>query len=213
MKQSIRKTIKRLGLVVAILLGLTLLGISPDAKADLLFINNPGFEDFALGVESFSTHIGIGVGSQIITGDPIPGWVLVGHGGTYRPDQSRFPGGVPEGNNTAWLEYESIHSSTLSQVLSDVLTADTVYTLSVDLGRRLDYPLAAYSVQLLAGGALLSEGTVEDIPAGEFRTVTVTFTASPDHPQLGQALEIRFVANADRQQANFDNVRLDATPL
>lgn len=181
--------------------------------AALLTINNPGFEAFALGLTNFSTHIGMGIGAQVLSGDPIPGWILNGHGGTWRPDTSAYPSGVPEGVNVAFLEYDSIHSSVLSQVLADVLTADTLYTLSVKVGHRADYNLAPFSVQLLAGGEVLSQGTLASIPAGQFQTVTVTFTAPADHPQLGLPLEIRLTANhADRQQVNFDDVKLDATP-
>jgi hypothetical protein len=181
--------------------------------AALLTINNPGFEAFSLGLNTFSTHIGMGFTNQILSGDPIPGWVLNGHGGTWRPDTSFYPSGVPEGVNVAFLEYESIHSSVLSQVLADVLTANTVYTLSVKVGHRADYNLAPFRVQLLAGGEVLSQETLASIPAGQFQTVTVTFTAPADHPLLGLPLEIRLTAdNADRQQVNFDDVKLDATP-
>lgn len=178
-----------------------------------LTINNPGFEAFPLGVGNFSTHIGMGIGAQILSGDPIPGWVLNGHGGTWHPDASGYPTGAPEGANVAFLEYESIHSSVLSQVLEDVLTADTVYTLSVKVGHRADYNLSPFSVQLLAGGVILGQGTLASIPAGQFQTVTVTFTAPADHPQIGLRLEIRLTAdNANRQQVNFDDVKLDAAP-
>jgi hypothetical protein len=186
---------------------------STSLHADSLTIANPGFEAFPLGQSTFSTHIGTGVVVQVLSGNPIPGWTLSGHGGTWHPDGSSYPGGAPEGVNVAWLEYESIHSTILSQVLGDVLTADTVYTLSVKVGRRLDYPLAPFRVQLLAGGELLNEGTLDIIPAGTFQTVAVTFAAPADHPQLGQALEIRLTADgANLQQVNFDDVKLDATP-
>ncbi len=59
---------------------------------------------------------------------------------------------------------------------------------------------------------MLAEGTLDTIPAGQFQTVTVIFTAPDDSPQLGQPLEIRLTANnANRQQVAFDDVSLDAT--
>lgn len=201
---------RAVGMIV--LLGLA--GISAvGAQAAALPINNPGFETFILAPAQFSTQIGTGVAAQVLAGDPIPGWVLNGHGGTWRPDASAYPTGAPEGTNVAWLEYESIHSSTLSQVLVDVLTANTTYTLTVKVGRRGDYPLAPFSVQLAAGGDVLAQGTLATIAAGTFQTVTVTFTAPPDHLQLGMPLEIRLTADgANRQQVNFDDVKLDAAP-
>lgn len=196
-------------LIVAVFLASAAALVSVEAAP--LPVNNPGFEGFALGLDAFSTHIAI-PGAQVLSGDPIPGWVVIGHGGTWRPGPSFYTGGVPEGTNVGWLDYESINSSTLSQVLVDVLTKGTDYTLSVKVGHRSDYPLAQFSVQLLAGGVILAEGTLDKIPRGEFQTVTVTFSAPADHPQLGQALAIRLTANADRQQVNFDDVILDATP-
>jgi len=199
-------------LVRAALVGFIAVTSLAPAHADSLPVNNPGFETFALNPNVFSTHIGIGSGFQLLSADPIPGWVLNGHGGSWRPAPGYFPAGVPEGVNIAWLEYDSMHSSVLSQILVDVLTANTVYTLSVKVGRRSDYPLAPFSVQLVAGGEVLAEGTLDTIPAGQFQTVTVTFTAPDDHPQLGQPLEIRLTANnANRQQVAFDDVSLDAT--
>jgi hypothetical protein len=182
------------------------------AQADPIAITNPGFEDFTLLPNQFTTHIFIGVGNEILTGDPVPGWTLTGLGGTWYPLSDSYPAGAPEGHNVAWLDYESIESSVLAQVLSAVLTADTVYTLTVQVGQRRDYPLAGYDVQLLAGGTLLSDGMRTDIPPGEFRTVTVTYTATASDPLLGQALEIRLTSTANRQQVNFDDVRLDASP-
>ncbi len=181
------------------------------AKADPLLVNNSGFEAFGLTPDTFSTHIAV-AGAQVLTGDPIPGWVLVGHGGTWRPGPSFYRGAVPEGTNVAWLDYESINASVLSQVLVDVLTAGIDYTLSVNVGRRIDYPLALFSVQLAAGGVVLAQETLDSIPVDSFQAVTVSFSAPADHPQLGQPLEIRLTSNANRQQVNFDDVRLDATP-
>ncbi len=118
-------------LVRAALVGFIAVTSLAPAHADSLPVNNPGFETFALNPNVFSTHIGIGSGFQLLSADPIPGWVLNGHGGSWRPAPGYFPAGVPEGVNIAWLEYDSMHSSVLSQVLVDVLTANTVYTLSV----------------------------------------------------------------------------------
>ena len=207
-----RGIISQLGVTLALTLGTGTHGLVQAATAAPITIVNPGFEAFVLAPSTFATHIGTGYSNQVLTGDPVPGWVLNGHGGTWQPPTSSYAGGVPEGVNVAWLEIDSIHSSTLSQVLEATLTANTAYTLSVDVGRRLDYAFGMFSVQLRAGGEVLAEGTSASIAAGTFETVTVSFTAPPDHPQLGQPLEIRLLATANMQQVNFDNVRLDATP-
>jgi hypothetical protein len=207
-----RRTIRQLGVVLALVLGNAVFGLVPAAEADPVPIINPGFEDFSIFVvDNNSTHILLHSPSEILSGDPVPGWVLIGLGGTFRPGSTSFSG-IPEGINVAWLDFDSIESSSLSQVLSTTLSANTVYTLSVDVGHKAGYPLAAFSVQLLAGGELLGEATLDAIPEGQFQTVTVTFTAPPDHSQLDQPLAIRLVSIADRQEVCFDNVRLDATP-
>ncbi len=64
------------------------LHITAPADARLLPINNPGFEVFVLPQGGFTTHIRIHIGTEILTGDPVPGWVLVGLGGMHSP----FPG-------------------------------------------------------------------------------------------------------------------------
>ncbi len=79
-----------------------------------------------------------------------------------------------------------------------------------------------YRVQLLAGGVLLAEddNTLFGlIPEGEFRLSTVTAEVGPDHPALGQAIEIRLLSRNEAQSAedpgievDFDDVRLDAAP-
>ena len=152
-----RRTNRQLGVVFALALVTAILGLVQAAEADPVPIINPGFEDFpTVGPNTFSTHITFGSPGLILSGDPVPGWVLIGHGGTWQPTTSFFPGGIPEGIKVAWLDFQSIESSSLSQVLSTTLTANTIYTLSVDVGHRTDIPVATFSVQLLAGGEWLA---------------------------------------------------------
>jgi uncharacterized protein (TIGR03382 family) len=70
-----------------------------------------------------------------------------------------------------------------------------------------------YSVQLLAGGTVLAEDDNSlDPPEGEFMTSIISFTSLSDNPLLGQPLGIR-LAHSGWGQVNFDDVRLDASPI
>ena len=91
--------------------------------------------------------------------------------------------------------------------------------IELDLvGKRADtssFPFQNYSIQLLAGGTVISEDDNSLDPAvGTFINSTVTLTTDSTHPQLGQQLEVRLSAlPSNREQVNFDDVRLDAIPV
>lgn len=181
---------------------------------------------------------------------PVTGWAawdpfgLLGAGGNFtgvlNPNGTTFfPGGAPEGNNAALLFLEgSIGSGPmgLSQFPGVNLEADTLYTLTVEVGNiasgtglppfdsfgfyNLDgFP--GYSVQILANGVVLGEDyNTLQIPEGEFMTSTVTAQVGPDFPILGSPIEIRLInlnlpdPNGDPGiEVDFDDVRLDATAV
>src|SRR5215470_6490700 len=108
-----------MGLSVLVLL----FGIAHNAAADLIPINNQGFEDLLLSPGQFVYSV--------------PGWETTGFVSTFYPTDVYFIGGAPEGHNTVALGAGATGPASVSQVLSDVLTADTSYTLAVDVGRRL----------------------------------------------------------------------------
>ena len=103
-------------------------------------------------------------------------------------------------------------NSTLSQTLTDTLQPSSVYTLSVDVGRRSDLDMPGYSISLYAGTTLLAStsGAGNSIPAGTWITATATYN-SPLSVTSGQALKI--VLGGSGVQTVFDNVRLDATEV
>lgn len=78
-------------------------------------------------------------------------------------------------------------------------------------------------MQLLAGGAVVAEDAGALTPSlgeGEFATATVQLTTGSAHAQQGQPLAVRLV-NRNLQgvpgvsglEVDFDDVRLDATPV
>ena len=137
-------------------------------------------------------------------GGDAPGWTITGpaDAGTFNPGESDFPGGVPDGQNVAFN-----NGATISQVLTERLTAGTRYVLQVDVGQRSNVSLMPFSVELWAGGFLAGAST--PLPAsGAFSTTTVSYDAPADTPFLGQPLEIRLISSG--VQDCFDNVRLTA---
>src|SRR5216684_2228926 len=83
-------------------------------------------------------------------GNPMPGWTIGGtnaSAGQFEPSSFYFSLPVPDGSIVAY-----INSGSISQTLTGIsLLPDSVYTLSVDVGRRFDVGAANYSLNLLDG--------------------------------------------------------------
>jgi len=137
----------------------------------------------------------------------IPGWVN-STGGILHPligPAGQFSNPIPDGVNTAWL-----NGGSATQTLNIVLAADTNYTLQVAVGDRRDNVFPGYSVALLAGNTVLvTESALH--PDDGFLDSVIRYSATAGSPGLGLPLAIRLTANGT--QVNFDNVRLDATPV
>ena len=181
---------------------LILLSIQHQAQATMVFVENAGFEDPSLPNGSFVFNV--------------PGWTqILGLSGVFNPRVEQFRDEAPEGENTLFLSGSSggnrNQPASVSQTLTEILTANTTYTLQVEVGNRFDSDFSGYSIELLAGGNVLAlENSLSPLE-GNFETSVLSFTASPGNPNLGQALEIRF--SVPGSQPNFDNVRLDATVI
>ena len=112
----------------------------------------------------------------------------------------------------------------LSQTLIETLTADTTYTLMVDVANDGYYnEEVSYRVQLLAGGSILAEDNNEQhelpipkntVGADEWETSVVVYEYDEvaDANKLGEPLEIRLLAIDGTWEMSFDNVRLTAEP-
>ena len=205
-----------------------------------LAITNPGFEADEVSKGCFE--------GLLPTAWPVydPNGILDGVGDAVGglnlpPGSVWFPAGAPEGNHVALVFLSTDIGegpAGLTQVLGDTLQADTIYTLSVQVGNiasgtgpppcdvfgffDLDgFP--GYQVQLLAGGVVIAEddnSLAGTIPEGEFRLSTTELTVGKTHPQLGDTLEIRLinlnVAESPRNpgiEVDFDDVNLVAQPV
>jgi len=179
--------------VIAVVFG-TLAFSNCECNAQSITILNPSFED--------------NVTTAFVFG--IDHWTHSGDSGTFNPDSSHYVGGiVPHGVNVA---FSSVGGPDISQTLSDVLLADQLYTLSIEVGNRADSNFPGYEVELLAGGQVLAADlNTLTVTSGSFATSVVQYTSSSADTQLGQALGIRFRSLG--QQANFDDVRLTVSPI
>lgn len=170
------------------------LGLGAAAHAEELLIHNSGFETDVLADGGFMWGV--------------TDWTVMGSAGVFNPTVAQFLLEAPEGQNTGFS-----NSGLLSQVLGDYLAEGTAYTLLVEIGNRMDTAgFPGYAVQLWAGDSLLAEDVSMFAAEGVFDTSIVEFDAYAGDPRLGLPLEIRLFSLGG-PQVNFDNVRLDATPI
>jgi hypothetical protein len=150
--------------------------------------------------------------------------------GTYVVVNTQYPAGVngvppghlyvPDGVQAAFIQ----GPMSLSQILSDTLANNTLYTLSVWVGNRGDQDKpsvpAPIKIDLIAGTTVLSELVLElvDLPGeGKWKQYTVTYSAGAAEAHAGEFLAISLIdadpLTASPRQVNFDLVTLDATAL
>ena len=168
-----------------------------------------------------------------------PGWIVSARtGGIYNPQADAFAtaddstGGLlpapGQGQQLAFVLNQPGEIGTLQQILPDVsLANDTVYTLSVAVGRPLNSYMnssdnfSGYKIELLAGETVLASQQDSFLPiSGTFQDATVTFTTSANTVStnlIGQALKVRLSTdhNTSTSPAStfFDNVRLTIAPV
>lgn len=199
-----------------------------------LTINNPGFETNPVADGCFAVF------------DPT-GWTLYDPNGIrdccadviggINCDAPYFPGGAPEGQHAGIVFLSGDIGGGpmgLTQVLGDILEANTTYTLSAQVGNiasgqgpppcdvfgffDLDgFP--GYQVQLLAGGEIIAQddnSLTGTFPEGEFRESSFWVTIGETHPQLGEPLEVRLInlnmidtPEDPGIEVDFDDIRLE----
>ena len=178
------------------------------------FTTAPAFAD-NITVQNFSFETSLppiynvpGVGTW--NNGPIPGWTITGGvAGSWQPGPTAFSS-VPDGSMVAFSNGGSI-----SQVLSSSLAANTLYTLSVGVGNRLDAVVnnlaTTYIIQLFAGNTLLNSttGSNTTIPLGTFFDASFNYVSGVTLP----AGDLSIVLNSVGAQTDFDNVRLVAAPV
>lgn len=223
----------------AFLAPLTFLFLGIQARADLVTVQNAGFEDTSgqtmLNEFTFGTPAGWSLYDPNSI-EPDPGTFV----GTLQPNGTDFFNSTaPEGDRVAILfnsGREGAGEYGFEQTLAATLQANTDYSLSVEVGNiasgtdqngnfyNLD-EFPGYRVELLAGGVVIAQDNNSlTIAEGEFSTSTVNFSVGAAHAQLGQALGIRLVnlnvipagytqITSPDLEVDFDNVMLDATSV
>jgi len=115
---------------------------------------------------------------------------------------------VPDGGIVAWS-----NGGTISQTLTGTsLVPNHTYTLSVDVGHRLDGAVGTnYSLALYAGNTLLKSlsGSNGVIPIGTFADETLSYTSGSTVVDSGQ---LTIVLTSAGPQSNFGDVQLTDTP-
>jgi|SRR6267154_212649 len=141
----------------------------------------------------------------------LPDWTIAGinaSAGSFQPGSSSiyFNTALPDGSIVAF-----INTGSISQTLTGIsLLANSVYTLSVDVGRRNDVAGADYSLNLLDGSNVFctsGPSSNASITAGTFADITLTCATGATVPGGFLGIEL----TGDGRQINFDNVQLDVT--
>jgi hypothetical protein len=169
------------------------------AWADGVPVENASFET------TNALTSGCGTGCAYNTG-PIPDWTISSgsaQSGSFQPNATFFNLPLPNGSIVAYSD-----GGTISQILGVTVQPDSTYTLSVDIGHRLDGNIASYSIALDDGlTTLCSAPTASNgaITAGTFADVTLTCstgaTVAPG--------DLAIVLTSDGPQIDFDNVSLN----
>jgi hypothetical protein len=97
------------------------------------------------------------------------------------------------------------------QKLGATLQANTTYTLTLEVGARLDYDFTGYNAFLLAGNVSLASGHEATPLGGTFVTDLVVYKSGATPAQLGQPLQI-LITSKGNGQADIQDVVLTATP-
>ncbi|MEM7390743.1 MAG: thrombospondin type 3 repeat-containing protein [Verrucomicrobiota bacterium] len=139
--------------------------------------------------------------------------------GVYNPDPGAGYGGIaPEGSNTAVTAAHPSFDSGLSQVLTTTLEANMRYDLSVLVGNPFGFnggPTTDYRVELLAGGVVLaSDSGSPPVDDSFWATSSLVYFSGSSSPLIGQALEIRLLAQTlpSFGLVDFDDVMLASMP-
>jgi hypothetical protein len=215
-----------------------------------LAIVNAGFEAPYFGGNLPPQYAGDALPTAFPVGAPPTGWQSYGAigGSAYvgvlnpgvmaiEPLATYFPAGAPEGDNVR-LTFNDGHAGGVEfgfeQTLAAVLTARTVYTLTVEVGNIASgtsavQPYASYGffdlrgfpgyrVELLAGEATIAADENLLRPhEGTFLPTTVRMIVGETHAQLGAPLGVRLVSLNQQDvddpvvdlEVDFDDVQLD----
>lgn len=135
----------------------------------------------------------------------LSGWSVVGTAGVFNPTEVHYPSEDGSRNNVGFT-----NNGTLVQVTSEMLTADTLYTLSLEVGQRNDMTTQTpVTLRFVAGGEVLAQSGGYSIDPGQWRNASLTLLATGAQP-IGQPLEIHLIST--ETQVHYDNLSLTKGP-
>lgn len=173
-----------------------------NAFAAPVTINDQSFEDTILGDGEYTPDYGA----------PAAGWTFSTNTGAFDPNIIYVTNEAQDGENVAYS-----NGGTICQTLGSNIVANTKYTLLVWLGERSDgYPIQDFAIELKEGTTHTNLASLIDTdpsaqlpPSGDWALNSLTYTALPLDPNIGEPLEI--CLSSATVQTLFDNVSLDAT--
>jgi hypothetical protein len=171
------------------------------AWADTITVNNPSFEILPGGglPSTCGTDCNYDSGAT-------PDWN--GGSGQFQPGPPATTAyflSVPDGVTVGYVG--GAGSTPLTQTVGATVEAGIVYTLTVDLGTRVDTGFGS-AAGLVIGGVTFVGATGTPAGPGEWATYTATFTGT--HLTAGDSIEIDLLSIGS--QGDFDNVQLSDAP-
>ncbi len=145
---------------------------------------------------------GAGCSFTVASQGAIPGWTASSpsDSGQFNPGTSgAYLNSVPDGS---WVGY--VDTGNLTQVVGTV-SANTMYTMTVDLGLRIDFPELGSAELLIGSTPVIATGVAPT--SGNWSTYTAIYTSLAG--DVGKTITIELLANPNGAQAVFDDVALN----
>ena len=158
------------------------------ALAGPILVNNADFETLPPGVVLSPNDATQGIG--------IPGWSASGDTGQWDPESGTYF----NANGITTSGYSN--GPTISQTVAPTVQAGDTYTLTVDIGYRLDYPFDGGADLLVNGNQYLATG-ITPTP-GDWSIFTATYTGNA--ADAGDPITIELTSTG--AQGDFDYVTL-----
>lgn len=173
---------------------LSLLSASFASQATPITISNANFDSQTLSDGAFTGSV--------------QGWAgIEGFSGIYNLPETVVPGEAGAGIYTNALYM--INDSVMTQTLNTNLASNTDYTLTFDIGDRLDTTLVNYIVKVKAAGSTIFTAINPVIPnGGTFTPVTLHFSTG-NVAAAGSPIVIELATTGENGQVLFDNFTLD----
>jgi len=149
----------------------------------------------------------------------VPNWTFSGDAGVFNPQNGQFPGSTGDPGTDSLPtpadghQHLYINTGEATQTVG-LIEDNTIYTLDVAVGDRLEPGVAGWTVELRSGTDTLAQLASTDPgalnpAAGTFVGNTLEWDASGS-PFVGQLMNVALIRLGTDGQGAFDNVRISA---